>query len=85
MIIRNERQKDIEAISEVTRAAFEDHPYSRQTEQFIVIALRQAHALTISRVAELDGKVVGHIAFSPVTVSVCSDNWYGIGPRVSVA
>ncbi len=32
-------------------------------------ALRAAGALTISLVAEVDGKVVGHIAFSPVTIS----------------
>jgi len=80
MIIRNEKPTDVEAISEVTRAAFENHPYSRQTEQFIVSALRAANALTVSLVAEIDGKVVGHVAFSPVTISDGSDGWYGLGP-----
>jgi len=80
MIIRSEKQSDVEAISEVTRAAFENHPYSRQTEQFIVSALRAANALTVSLVAEIDGKVVGHVAFSPVTISDGSDGWYGLGP-----
>jgi putative acetyltransferase len=42
--------------------------------------LRAANALTISLVAEVGGKVVGHIAFSPVTISDGSHNWYGLGP-----
>lgn len=35
MIIRNEKETDIELISEVTIAAFKDHPISNQTEHFI--------------------------------------------------
>lgn len=80
MIIRNETESDIDAIFDVTKAAFETHPYSNQTEQFIVNALRAADALTISLVAEVDGKVVGHLAFSPVTISDGSQGWYGLGP-----
>lgn len=84
VIIRKEANSDVEAIFELTKAAFENHPYSHNTEQFIVNALRAANALTVSLVAEVEGKVVGHIAFSPVTVSDGSNDWYGIGP-VSVA
>jgi putative acetyltransferase len=84
VIIRNETISDVGAIFELTKAAFENHPYSNNTEQFIVDALRAANALTVSLVAEVEGKVVGHIAFSPVTVSDGSGDWYGIGP-VSVA
>jgi putative acetyltransferase len=80
MIIRNETESDVEVISEVTRAAFENHPHSNHTEEFIIKALRAANALTISLVAEVGGKLVGHIAFSPVTVSDGSHNWYGLGP-----
>ncbi len=80
MIIRNEKSADIETISEVTITAFQDHPISRHTEQFIIKALRNANALTISLVAEIEGKVVGHIAFSPVTISDGSPNWHGLGP-----
>jgi putative acetyltransferase len=80
MIIRNELESDFEAISAVTKAAFANHPHSNQTEQFIVNALRAANALAVSLVAEVDGKVVGHIAFSPVTISDGSQNWYGLGP-----
>jgi putative acetyltransferase len=80
MIIRNEKSTDIEAISEVTLAAFQNLPISHHTEQFIIKGLRDANALTISLVAEIDGKIVGHIAFSPVTISDGSLNWHGLGP-----
>lgn len=80
MIIRNETESDVEVISDVTKTAFENLPISNHTEQFIINALRAANVLTISLVAEIDGKVVGHIAFSPVTVSDGSRNWYGLGP-----
>lgn len=80
MIIRNETESDIEVIFEITKSAFENHPFSNNTEQFIIKALRAADALTVSLVAEIDGKLIGHIAFSPVTISDGSDNWYGLGP-----
>jgi putative acetyltransferase len=80
MIIRPERESDIEAITEVTKTAFAVHEFSQHTEQFIIHALRAAHALTVSLVAEREGKVAGHIAFSPVTISDGSEHWYGLGP-----
>jgi len=80
LILRNERAADIDAITEVTLAAFKNHPISKHTEQFIINALRSAGALTISLVAEINGQVVGHIAFSPVTVSDGAKGWYGLGP-----
>jgi len=84
MIIRKETAADFDVISAVTKAAFENHPVSKNTEQFIINALRAANALTLSLVAEVGGRVVGHIAFSPVTISDGSRNWYGVGP-VSVS
>ena len=80
MIIRNETKEDIDAISEVTIAAFKNLQISNKTEQFIIHELRNANALTISLVAEIDGCVVGHIAFSPVKISDGSKNWFGLGP-----
>jgi putative acetyltransferase len=80
IIIRNENESDIDAISEITKAAFENLSISNHTEQFIINALRNAKALTISLVAEASKKVVGHIAFSPVTISDGSLDWYGLGP-----
>ena len=80
VLIRSETSADVGAVAEVTAAAFRTLAISNQTEQFIVAALRAAKALTISLVAETDGRVVGHIAFSPVTISDGSRNWYGLGP-----
>lgn len=78
--IRPERPSDENAIGEVTRQAFESHPYSHQTEHFIINALRKASALSVSLVAEQGGNVVGHIAFSPVLIDDGSSGWYGVGP-----
>ncbi len=80
IVIRNEIESDIKAISEITKAAFENLPISNHTEQFIVNALRDANALTISLVAVAGKKMVGHIAFSPLTISDGSLGWYGLGP-----
>ena len=46
----------------------------------LLFALRDSNALSISLVAEIDKKVVGNIAFSPVTISDVSPGWYGLGP-----
>ena len=80
MIIRNETALDLDAITEVTIAAFKTLPISNHTEQFIIHSLRAAEVLIISLVAEIDGRVVGHIAFSPITISDGSTDWYGLGP-----
>jgi putative acetyltransferase len=80
MHIRHETVADIEAITAVTTAAFANHPFSHQTEQYIIHALRAAHALTLSLVAEVEGRVVGHVAVSPVTIAGRDDGWYGLGP-----
>ncbi|MBI4289959.1 MAG: N-acetyltransferase [Betaproteobacteria bacterium] len=78
--IRSETDADVGAITEVTVAAFKALEISNHTEQFIITALRAAKALTISLVAEVDGRVTGHIAFSPVAISNGTRNWYGLGP-----
>lgn len=78
--LRDETTADADAISGVTIAAFATMTISRHTEQFIVRALREAGALTVSLIAELDGRIVGHIAFSPVAISDGTGGWYGLGP-----
>jgi putative acetyltransferase len=80
IVIRCETDAEISAIRDVTIAGFDTLEISNHTEQFIIEALRAAKSLTISLVAELDGRVVGHIAFSPVTISDGARNWYGLGP-----
>ena len=80
VIIRPERPEDAEAIARVTERAFESHPHSDHTEQFIIRELRRSGALSVSLVAERDQQVVGHIAFSPVAISDGSPAWYALGP-----
>lgn len=80
ILVRSEQASDIEAITQVTYAAFlgkfSDHP----TEHLIVNGLREAGMLTLSLVAEVDGNIVGHVAFSPVTINETFVDWYGLGP-----
>ena len=78
--VREEEADDTAFISEVITAAFETMEFGDHTEQFIVDALRKARALTISLVAVVDGRLVGHIAFSPVNMSDGTQGWYGLGP-----
>jgi GNAT superfamily N-acetyltransferase len=44
------------------------------------VARRAAKALTLSLVAEADGRVIWPIAFSLVSMSDGPRNWYGLGP-----
>ncbi|CAI3804851.1 hypothetical protein GLGCALEP_03730 [Pseudomonas sp. MM221] len=78
--IRNERADDLKQIAAVTVAAFEQEEHASHTEHFIVEALRNAGQLTVSLVAVVEDRVVGHVAVSPVTVSTGAAGWYGLGP-----
>ena len=80
MKIRSETHQDISAIEKITIAAFDGKPYSDQTEHLIIDRLREARALSVSLVAEMDEKVVGHVAFSVVTINGADIGWYGLGP-----
>ena len=79
-VIRPENDRDYDAIRRLLIAAFADHPYSHQTEHLIVEALRSAGAVTVALVAEIDGAVVGHIAFSPGQIGGVDGGWYTLGP-----
>ncbi len=79
VLIRRELPGDIAAISHLTELAFR-RPDKQPYEQFIIGELRRSSVLTLSFLAELDGRVVGHIAFSPVQISDGSSQWYGLGP-----
>jgi putative acetyltransferase len=63
MVIRAEEARDQQAIWTVERDAF-----GRNDEADLVDNLRSAVAVTLSLVAELDGNIVGHILFSPMTL-----------------
>jgi putative acetyltransferase len=62
--IREERPEDIPSIRDVNNRAF-----GQQQEGNIVDALRSNGAVSLSLVATLDDRVVGHILYSPASVS----------------
>lgn len=78
--IRDETATDVTEIEAVTLAAFLNTPHTSHTERFIVSALRNAGKLAISLVADAGGRVIGHVAVSPVTVSDSALGWFGLGP-----
>jgi len=78
--IRNERPEDAAGIRQVTAAAFAVAEHSDGRESDIVDALREAGALSISLVAQHNGEVLGHVAFSPITLNGADLGWYGLGP-----
>ncbi|MGH8291534.1 MAG: GNAT family N-acetyltransferase [Steroidobacteraceae bacterium] len=78
--IRCEISADVMAIEAVTISAFLNAPHTSHTEQHITNALRTAGKLPISLVAEADGSVIGHVAFSPVSLSDGAPGWFGLGP-----
>ncbi|MBO9710764.1 MAG: N-acetyltransferase [Caulobacter sp.] len=80
MKIRAETAEDNEAIAHLIRAAFALAEHASGQEARIVERLRAADRLTLSLIAEDGGHVVGHAAFSPVTISDGSTGWYGLGP-----
>ena len=78
--IRKEKPADIDAIFSVTEKAFLNAQHTQHTEQFIVNALRNNQALSLSLVALHNNIIVGHVAFSPVSISGCHQHWLGVGP-----
>ena len=60
--IRLETASDKEAVFRVNRAAFPDEDVASLVDE-----LRANGNLALSLVAEVDGEVVGHVGFSPVT------------------
>lgn len=79
--VRDEAPGDEAAIAAVTAAAFRGAPHSDGSEAEIIERLRVAGDLAVSLVAvDADGAIVGHVAFSPVTISDGTSGWYGLGP-----
>lgn len=74
MNIRSERPADIDAIQHINESAFET-----PVESQIVDMLRANGNLIISLVANIGDTVVGHVAFSPVTLDG-AEGGLGLGP-----
>jgi putative acetyltransferase len=80
MQIRPEVPSDHDAIRQINIDAFAIHAYSSQTEHLIVESLRAANALSVSLVAEIEGNLVGHIAFSHAEINGSDCGWFLLGP-----
>lgn len=84
MPIRPEQPGDTHAIRALTTAAFATAPHSSGTEAAIVDGLRAVGALTLSLVAVAGDAgptaILGHVAFSPVTIDGADCGWFGLGP-----
>ncbi|MHC5225099.1 GNAT family N-acetyltransferase [Ignatzschineria sp. LJL83] len=84
MIIRPEYIKDQQEIEQMILAAFKDHPHQDSEkgtiEHLIVNNLREADALSLSLVAELEGQLIGHVAFSRISINGQDLNWVVMAP-----
>jgi putative acetyltransferase len=80
MKIRPEQRGEEQVIHDLTQTAFATMPFSDGTEGPIIDALRKDGDLTLSLVAVEEDRIVGHIAFSPVTIDGRHDGWFGLGP-----
>ena len=80
VLIRPETPADHAAIHDLTQRAFAPMPYAAGDEQQLIDRLRDAGALAISLVAECDGVVVSHVAFSPATAADDAPGWFALGP-----
>ncbi len=80
MLIRPERHDDADAIGRLTTHAFASAPRTNGAEAQIIAALREAGALLLSLVADIDGQIIGHIAFSPARLGASDDGIFGLGP-----
>lgn len=77
LLVRPEQAGDGPAVAAVLAAAFD-----RPDEAALVTRLREAGALAVALVAAREGRVVGHVALSPVTVDGAPGGgaWLGLGP-----
>jgi putative acetyltransferase len=80
LVIRSERPDDHAAIYDLTKRAFAPMPYAGGDEQDLINTLRREGALALSLVAEFEGRVVGHIAFSPAFAANGDSGWFTLGP-----
>ncbi len=80
LAIRPEQPDDFDQIERVIAGAFLGHPHSDQSEHHIVSRMRDQGGLSVGLVAAIEQQIVGHIAFSEVTIDGKSQSWYGLAP-----
>lgn len=77
--IRDELATDVDAIRQLTIAAFSSSELGYHGEADLVDRLRESPATFISFVAEVDDAIVGHILFTPVAINGQSAQVHGLG------
>ena len=80
MHIRPETPADVADITALIDTAFSGVPYAEGDEAELVVKLRQLGDLAVSLVAEVDSRLVGHVAFSPARSTDGSEGWFALGP-----
>lgn len=70
MLIRQETCKDYDEVYSLVKTSFASAEHSQGNEQDLVAALRKSDAFVpeLSLVAEIDGKIAGHILFTKAKV-----------------
>ena len=77
MTIRQETPKDYKDVFYLIEKAFRTEQYSDHKEQFLVERLRKSDAFIpeLSLVAEVDGKIVGHILLTKLKIKNAADSF----------
>lgn len=80
--VRPETASDFAPVRAVVESAFSKSPLGYHGEADLIEALRSSCADLVSLVAERDGRIVGHVLFSPATIengsAICRG--MGLGP-----
>ena len=84
MNVRPERAGEEQAIAALITRAFAGAAHASGEEAAIVERLRRDGDLEAAFVAVDEGRIVGHVAFSPVLIDDKPGHWFGLGP-VAVA
>jgi len=77
--IRAAMDEDAKAIHVLTRDAFASMWFADENDQHLPARLQTDGDLTLSLVAVTD-EIIGHVAFSPVTIANAKGDWYALGP-----
>ena len=77
--LRLEEPADAAAIHALTRDAFAPMSFSNGSEPGAIDQMRRDGNLALSLIAEKN-EIIGHVAFSRVTIADAAGDWYGLGP-----
>ncbi|MBS7255950.1 GNAT family N-acetyltransferase [Flavobacterium branchiicola] len=78
--LRQENKEDYKSVFQLIEKAFEKEEYSDHREQFLVERLRDSNAFIpeLSIIAEVEGKIVGHILFTKLEIKNQSQSFQSL-------